>query len=148
VAEPHHDTGDRVAFLVRVLENARCDDSTSIDEERPGERNPVLVAIGRRYGRVEDSVLANDTRADIRQQRKRYAASRCKIRQDRHRVIADCRQPEAGFANFLRTALQLHELRFAIESPIGGPEEDEYCALRSHHGLKRLQPAGLILQRE
>jgi len=40
--------------------------------------------------------------------------------------------------------LQLHELRFAEGSPVGGPEEEEYRAARSHQALVRLLMTKLI----
>ena len=52
------------------------------------------------------------------------------ITEDGLAIIADRSQPESLFLKSLFSILQLHELRFAKGSPIGGAEEKKHRAIR------------------
>jgi hypothetical protein len=70
------------------------------------------------------------------------------IGQRGHRVIADRRQADAGFAKVGKTALQLHELRFAIRSPVCRAEEDNDRAIRTEQRSQRPLLTALIAEAE
>ena len=141
--EPDQQARDRAPFLVDRFEDARRDDAATVDDERAGERIPVELVL-RVDRRVEDAVALDRVRARVGQQRKRDATSRREIGQRGHRVIADRGQAHAGLANLGKTALQLHELRFAVRSPVGRAEEDDDGALRTEQRLQRLDLPLLI----
>jgi hypothetical protein len=44
--------------------------------------------------------------------------------------------------------LQLDELRLAVRSPVGGPQEDEHQAIRPHERIPRPYLSVLVLQPE
>src|SRR5262249_48381091 len=87
-------------------------------------------------------------RADVRQQRKRNAALAAEGGKDLGRIVTDGRHAEPLPSDLFGAALQLHELRLAIGSPVRRPEEHEHCALRSNDRLKSPAAAVLILQIE
>ena len=57
-------------------------------------------------------------------------------------------QPQPLGRQFLQPTLQLHELRFAVGSPVCRTDEDEHRALRPHDRLQRPRRAVLILEAE
>jgi len=59
-------------------------------------------------------------------------------------IIADRSQPESLFLKSLFSVLQLHELRFAKGSPIGGAEEKKHRAIRPLQRLDGLLMTKLI----
>ena len=118
---------DRAALLVDRLEDTRRDDAVAIDDERAVERVAVQLVLWVDR-RVEDTVALDRRRARVRQQRKGNTAASRKVGQDVHRVVADGRNAQAGLANLGKASLQLHELTFAIRSPIGLAEEHQHSA--------------------
>jgi hypothetical protein len=64
------------------------------------------------------------------------------------RVVADGRESQPFVLKLFDPALQLDELRFAVRSPIGGPEEHQHGAPWSHDGLARPRFAVLIVEAE
>jgi len=64
------------------------------------------------------------------------AAAR-EVRQHPDRVVTDCNDAQPIAAEFSEAARQLHELRFAVRSPIGGPEEDEHRPFRPEQRFER-----------
>jgi len=70
------------------------------------------------------------------------------IFQDGWTIIADCRQLKSLRLKPLLCRLQLHELRFAERSPIGGAEEQYDGTLRPLQRLVGVFMAELIRQRK
>src|SRR5439155_1196053 len=66
------------------------------------------------HGRVEESVLPDDDRALVRQERERDAAPRREIGQHRDRIVADCDEAETFAAQLGQSSLQLDELRLTV----------------------------------
>ena len=58
VAQSREHARHRVAFLVRLLEEARRDDALRVHHERPGERDAVALLVALGDGGVEDAVGA------------------------------------------------------------------------------------------
>jgi len=69
-----------------------------------------------------------------------------KAAQHRHRVIADRREAESALADTLAILFQLHELGFAVRSPVGRPEENQQRAFWAHDGFERLNLSVLVGQ--
>jgi hypothetical protein len=74
---------------------------------------------------VKDVEAANDLRIGISQQRKVDFVPLGKIREDRWTIVAYCSQIKPLLFEPIFGVLQLHELRFAEGSPIGGSKEKE-----------------------
>jgi len=68
----------------------------------------------------------------------------CKVLEDCRAVIANGSHLDPLLLEALFRMLQLHELRFAEGSPVGGPEEEENRAARSLQALVRLLMTKLI----
>ena len=66
--------------------------------------------------------------------------------EDLARVIADRGKTEPSRANLGKRTLQLDELRAAVRSPVGRPEEHEHRALRTGEARKAVRAAVLIDQ--
>src|SRR5262249_42008014 len=77
-----------------------------------------------------------------------YAACLAEGRMDFGTVITDYRQAQSLLAKFFHSALQLHELRFAVWSSIRRSNEHEHRALGTHDRLERPRLAVLIVQTE
>src|SRR5260221_2918228 len=71
----------------------------------------------------------NDFGLRVSQERKVYAMPLGEIFQDGWTIIADWRQLKCLRLKSLICRLQMHELRFAEGSPVGGAEEQDYGAL-------------------
>ena len=59
-------------------------------------------------------------------------------------IVADRDQAKALSGDIRVTALQLHELRFAVRSPIGGPKEHEHRAFRAVGRCQRVRLSQLV----
>src|SRR5206468_5323065 len=126
----------------------RCDHALRVQHERAGKRNAVALLIRFRHGRVENPVPLDGGRARIRQQRERDAAPLRKVGQDGHRIVANGSQRETLTLQFRHTALQLHELRLAIGSPVRRSEEYEHEPLGPRQRRQRPRLSLLIEQCE
>lgn len=62
--------------------------------------------------------------------------------------VADGGKSEASPLQLFVPALQLHELRFAIGSPVCRTEEDEHQTVATHQRLQRLRAAELVASAE
>jgi hypothetical protein len=125
------------------LEIHLADHAAPIDIEESGVRHPLVHALG--FG-VEDVEAANQTGFRVGQQRKLDFVSLGKVFQDRWTVIADRGEFDSlGFKSSFGI-LQLHELRFAKGSPVGGTEKEKHRSIRSFQCLIRLLVAKLVLR--
>ena len=86
--------------------------------EIPFPNNPVRVDM--------HTIVGDNLRLRIGQQRKLDLVPVCKVLQDFRAVIADCGQLNSLCFEFLFCALQLHELRFAEGSPVRRTEEQKH----------------------
>jgi hypothetical protein len=84
----------------------------------------------------------------VRQQRERDAVPLGERRERFRRVVAQRDEPEPFASNQRQVALQLDQLRTAVRSPVGGPEEHEHRALRSGRRSNGSFLAPLIFERE
>jgi len=66
------------------------------------------------------------------------------VSQYRFRVVADRRHADPLIGKLLQPVLQLHELGFAIGSPVGGAMKQQHRSVASHNGLKGSDPAVLV----
>ena len=106
--------------------------------------------LGRTFGHLEvQQVIPLDyRRPGVRQHGKRDAAPAGEIRERRGRVIAHRDEPEALPFQRRHPALQLHELRLAVGSPVGRAEEHQQRALRPEQRQEAVRLAVLIREGE
>jgi hypothetical protein len=97
---------------------------------------------------VKDVEAANDLRIGISQNRKFDFVPLAKIHEDRWTIVAYCSQIEPLLHEPFLGVLQLHELRFAEGSPIGGTKEKENCPFWTLQCLVGLFVAELIRKGE
>jgi len=88
--------------------------------------------------------IRDSLRIGISQQRKFDFVPLGKIREDRWTIVAYCSQMKPLLFEPIFGVLQLHELRFAEGSPIGGAKKQKDSALRPFEGLVGLCMAELI----
>jgi len=118
-----------------------------VKKVRAGVWNAVLSGF-RLHRFVEDPERTDDVRIRVGQQGEGDLFAIREILQHGHRIVADGGQPQAAFPNQAIVAFQLHELGFAVGSPIRRAVEDQQGALGSHDGFEGLSLAGLIRRRE
>ena len=126
----------------------RKDVTLARSEGRVLPRVSFLVVEGLVNDRVEDPKAPNRRRPYVRQQRKRDAMTVAERREDLLCVVADGRDSDSLAASLLNPAMQLHELRSAVRSPIRRPVEDQHGPVRPHDRFQGLGPSGLILKTE
>jgi hypothetical protein len=97
---------------------------------------------------VGEAVRPDRLRLVIGQEWKRDRLSLGKLPQDAIAVVTDRRKPKAGPSQYRRIVLQLHELPFAIRSPICRTEEHKHQALPRHQRFHDTRLAVLIGQGE
>ena len=86
---------------------------------------------------IENTEVANDLRVWIRQKWKAETTQSVgQVAEDLHMIVADGDQAEALPAKLLDRLFQLHELGFAIRSPISGAIEENERTLRSLNGIE------------
>src|ERR1700757_2497592 len=132
---------------IRILrfEVFLTDGSGLIDIEKPGVRHSFGHALS---FCVKDIEAANDLRIGISQNRKFDFVPLAKIHEDRWTIVAYCSQIEPLLLEPFFGVLQLHELRFAEGSPIGGTKEKENCSFWTLQCLIGLFVPKLIRQGE
>src|SRR5262245_59124315 len=171
VAEPQHDARNGIALNIEILKIPRCNTALTIENERAWKgdthhfgprvshghvlldfcfhRRVILVWSDSPFGnRIQNSVSFDGSRAGIRQQRKRNPALFRESSKNLRPIVADRRQSQSLFTKLIYPALQLHELCFAVRSPICRSEEDQHGALGSHYGLQCPSLAVLIRETE
>ncbi len=87
---------------------------------------------------------ADDPRLGVGKEWEFDFVPRSKVLEDCRAVIADGCQFDSLFFKSLFRILQLHELRFAEGSPVGGPEEEQNRTVRSLQCFVGLLMAKLI----
>src|SRR5260370_26185986 len=88
--------------------------------------------------RVEDAEILDDLGLRVRKQRIGDALAFREISQNANGIVADRGNSQALLTKPFGILLQLHELRFAVRSPIRGPEEDHHGSLRSANRIEIL----------
>ena len=99
-------------------------------------------------GLVEDAEGADDAGICVGEERESDAAAGGKGGEDLWGVVADGGEVEAALLEFTEMDLQLHELSFAVGSPIGGAEEEQDEAFWALEGGEGAGLAGLIRESE
>jgi len=90
------------------------------------EKSGIRHALGHSLRfRVQHLEAANDFGLRVSQEWKVYAMPLGEIIQNSRTIIADCRQLKSLRLKSLLSRLQLHELRLAEGSPVGGAEEQD-----------------------
>ena len=115
-----NDIVGREAVCVLHFEILLANRSSRVDIEKAGVRHPFGHALG--FG-IQNVKAANDLRIGISQHRKLNLVPLGEILEDRGTVVAYGSQVEPLLLEPFFGVLQLHELRFAKRSPIGGTKE-------------------------
>ena len=167
--EPHHDARHGIALNIEVFKISRCDAALPIEDERARKSDSHLRRIRipnrdisldfRLHGRVifirshrpfgngiQNAVSLDGCGTTIRKQWKCNPALFCECGDNFRRIVADGRQTQPLLPKFIHAAFELHELRFAVWSPIGRPEEDKHRPVRTHDRLKCPGFSVLILE--
>ena len=114
-----------------------------VDIEKPGtrhsSRHPSRL-------RVEDIETADNQGIGVGQQRKIDLVPAGEVFQDCLTIVADGSDLDSVLFEPLSGILQLHELRFAERSPIGGAHKEKNCSVRSSQLLDGLLMTKLIAQ--
>lgn len=122
--------GDGESLLVGILEESRHHTTPSIHDERARVGYPVGATTAC-FTFVEDAICADQRRFTIRNQRERDAPGVGELLQGFRGVVTDGDQPETLLLDISETALQFHELRFAVRSPVCGAKEHQHGAFRT-----------------
>lgn len=134
-----------VAFGVSNLKKLLPNLAAVIDVDEAGMSHSLGHALS--FG-IKDLVAADDSRLSIGEERKRDMLPVGEFFEDCFRVVADRGKTDAsGFKSVLRL-LQLHELRFAIRSPVCRTEEEQYETILALDRLKRLFIPELVASAE
>jgi hypothetical protein len=130
---------------IRVLrrEILFANNAVGVDVEESGVGHSFGHSLGFAIEHVE---AANDFRIRISQQWEFDFMALGEVLQDSRTIVADRRELQSLRFKPLLCVLQLHELRFAKGSPIGGTEEKENRTLRTFQCLVGLLMAELIGQ--
>src|SRR5271170_8304186 len=97
---------------------------------------------------VQNIKAANDLGIRVGQEWKIDLVPFSKVFQNRRVIVADGSHLDSTRFELLFRVLQLHELRFAKRSPIGGSEEKKNRAVRPPERLNGLLVSKLIARRE
>jgi len=93
---------------------------------------------------VQEAEPLDDGGARVGNQRKSDLARLSELLQCFRGIVADGDEPKPLFADFGMTALQLDELRLAVRSPVGGPEEHEHQTLGTRRRGEAMRLTELI----
>src|SRR5690349_3126311 len=137
---PYNVVGGK-AIRILCFEILLANSSALVDIEKAGVRHSFGNALG---FCIKDVEAANDLRIGISQHRKFDFVPLAKIHEDRWTIVANGSQIEPLLLEPFFGVLQLHELRFAEGSPIGGTKEKENCPFWTLQCLVGLFVAELV----
>ena len=120
--KPANDIVRREAVRVLSIEILLANIAVFVDIEKAGMRHPFGHTL-RFY--IKDIKAANDLGIWVGQQRKFDIVPLREVHEDGWAVVANCSKLDALLFESSFSVLQLHELRFAERSPVGGTEEKE-----------------------
>ena len=134
IGQPREETRDRKALLIALLEEALGHSARTVQNEGPGVRDPKNTAPW--ICLPVEQVVASDDLGPFVGQHGKLDVTRIGERLDGlGRVIQDRHQPQSTAFDLVESALQLHELRLAVRSPIGRTAEYQHQTIRPHQGL-------------